>query len=305
MRSRRASMPADNELMNDFTLRDPVNHSLRLNERPWWMLIAIAAWVIASGLAGMNNLVGQSPDRLTPIQREIEKQRQRLASAEVEERRDGLMRLGNLHRPDASRAAVTALGDPSPVVRVAAAHAIVSLPADEAANLLVPLLQDKLEFIRREAAYALGETRSRSAVTPLVDVLATDKEASVRAAAAIALGRIGDPAAASALARVLSDLPGPGKGKKKPKGEIDPFVMTAAARALGQVHSAASVDVLIATLSNESVAADVRREAAAALGQIGDSSAVPALRAALASGDPYVSEAARSALRKLHAAARN
>ena len=296
-------MPADNELMNDFTLRDPVNHSFRLNERPWWMLIAIAAWVIASGLAGMNNLVGQSPDRLTPIQREIEKQRQRLASAEVEERRDGLMRLGNLHRPDASRAAVTALGDPSPVVRVAAAHAIVSLPADEAANLLVPLLQDKLEFIRREAAYALGETRSRSAVTPLVDVLATDKEASVRAAAAIALGRIGDPAAASALARVLSGLPG--KGKKKPKGEIDPFVMTAAARALGQVHSAASVDVLIATLSNESVAADVRREAAAALGQIGDSSAVPALRAALASGDPYVSEAARSALWKLHAAARN
>src|SRR5438445_12239610 len=224
MRSRRASMPADNELMNDFPLRDPVNHSFRLNERPWWMLIAIAAWVIASGLAGMNNLVGQSPDRLTPIQREIEKQRQRLASAEVEERRDGLMRLGNLHRPDASRAAVTALGDPSPVVRVAAAHAIVSLPADEAVNLLVPLLQDKLEFIRREAAYALGETRSRSAVTPLVDVLATDKEASVRAAAAIALGRIGDPAAASALARVLSGLPG--KGKKKPKGEIDPFVMT-------------------------------------------------------------------------------
>ena len=267
------------------------------------MLIAIAAWVIASGLAGMNDLVGQSPDRLTPIQREIEKQRQRLASAEVEERRDGLMRLGNLHRPDASRAAVTALGDPSPIVRVAAAHAIVSLPADEAANLLVPLLQDKLEFIRREGAYALGETRSRSAVTPLVDVLATDKEASVRAAAAIALGRIGDPAAASALARVLSGLPG--KGKKKPKGEIDPFVMTAAARSLGQVHSAASVDVLIATLSNESVAADVRREAAAALGQIGDSSAVPALRAALASGDPYVSEAARSALWKLHAAARN
>ena len=302
MRSRRASMPADNELMNDFTLRDPVNHSFRLNERRW-MLIAIAAWVIASGLAGMNDLVGQSPDRLTPIQREIEKQRQRLASAEVEERRDGLMRLGNLHRPDASRAAVTALGDPSPIVRVAAAHAIVSLPADEAANLLVPLLQDKLEFIRREGAYALGETRSRSAVTPLVDVLATDKEASVRAAAAIALGRIGDPAAASALARVLSGLPG--KGKKKPKGEIDPFVMTAAARALGQVHSAASVDVLIATLSNESVAADVRREAAAALGQIGDSSAVPALRAALASGDPYVSEAARSALWKLHAAARN
>ena len=303
MRSRRESMLADNELMNAFTFRDPVNHSFRLNERPWWMLIAIAAWVIASGLAGMNSVLGQASDRLTPIQREIEKQRQRLASAEVEERRDALMRLGNLHRPDASRFAVTALSDPVPVVRVAAAHAIVSLPADEAANLLLPLLQDKLEFIRREAAYALGETRSRSAVMPLTNLLVMDKEASVRAAAAIALGQIGDQSVTQALTRVLSGSPR--EGKKKSKGETDGFVMSAAARALGQIHSAASVNVLIATLSNESVAADVRREAATALGQIGDSSAVPALRAAVASSDSYVSEAARTALRKLHAAARN
>jgi HEAT repeat protein len=247
-------------------------------------------------------VVAQTTDRLTPIQREIEKQRQRLASAEVDERRDALMRLGNLHRPDASRAAAAGLNDAVAAVRVAAAHAIVSLPPDEAAHLLLPLLQDKLEFIRREAAYALGETRSRSAVSALVNSLTTDKEMSIRAAAAIALGEIGDGSAVPALSQVLTDAP---TGKKKSKRQPDPFVMRAAARSLGQIHSASSVNVLIATLSNETNSSDVRREAATALGMIGDSAAIPALRNAFASDDPYLSEAAWNALRKMHVAVKN
>src|ERR1043166_6874009 len=250
--------------MNAYPIRGRVR--LRLNQQRRWMLTAIVTCVIATGVADKNRTPGQANDRLTPVQREIEKQRQRLASSDVEERRDALMRLGNLHRPDAARAAVAGLGDPLPVVRVAAAHAIVSLPADEAANLLLPLLQDKLEFIRREAAYALGETRSRSAVLPLANLLATDKEASVRAAAAIALGQIGDESAEPALIQVLSGSPG--TSKKKPRGETDSFVMSAAARSLGQIRRTSSVNVLIATLANDSFAADVRREAAAALGQI-------------------------------------
>src|SRR5262249_15843739 len=75
-------------------------------------------------------------ERVTPIQREIERQRQRLTSTEAEERRDALMHLANLKRPDASRAAAAALNDEIPAVRVAAAHAILSLPGAEAANLL-------------------------------------------------------------------------------------------------------------------------------------------------------------------------
>src|ERR1043165_6129335 len=119
-------------------------------------------------------------DRLTPLQREIERQRQRLSSTEAEERRDALMRLGNLRRPDASRAAAVALSDENPAVRVAAAHAIVSLPGAEGLNLLSPLLKDKNEFVRREVAFALGESRSRGATTILVDLMLHDKKASVR-----------------------------------------------------------------------------------------------------------------------------
>src|SRR5215831_5518041 len=97
-------------------------------------------------------------DRATPLQRRIESERQHLSSSDVEERREALMRLGAMKHADASRAAVVGLSDPEPTIRVTAAHAIVSLPANEAASLLTPLTTDKLEFVRREAAYALGET---------------------------------------------------------------------------------------------------------------------------------------------------
>src|SRR5688500_17444642 len=70
---------------------------------------------------------GQASRSQTPLQTAIETQRERLASSDVEERRDALMRLGNLHTAEASRAAVPALSDPSPLIRVTAAKAVLSL----------------------------------------------------------------------------------------------------------------------------------------------------------------------------------
>ncbi len=251
-------------------------------------LLGVAAWTAFA----------QDGNRPTPMQREIELQRRRLSSTEVEERRDALMRLGNLRRPDASRAAAAGLNDPAPIVRVTAAHAILFLPPQEAITLLSPLLKDKSEFVRRETAYAMGETRSRAAVEPLANLLLVDKEAGVRGAAAVALGEIGDESAVPALSQVLGG-PTPAQKKKKSKAQENEFVLRAAARALGQIRSRAGVDILIATLGNEAHAGDVRREAAIALGLIGDPAAVPALRAAFSSEDPYLSEAAGEALHRL------
>jgi HEAT repeat protein len=260
--------------------------------------LLIVAWLVLSEVGEARSSIGQD-NRLTPIQREIERQRQRLGSAEVEERRDALMRLGNLKRPEASRAAAAALHDAEPVVRVTAAHAIVSLPSREAVSLLTPLLKDKSEFVRREAAYVLGETRDRSAVSGLIDLLQKDKQASVRSAAAVALGQISDETAVQVLSQVLIGMD-PTK-KKKSKSREDEFVLRSAARSLGQIRSRTGVPALIAALEDSTNSSDTRREAATALGVLGDSSALPALQAAYSSSDdPYLAEAVRAAIRSIN-----
>ncbi len=239
----------------------------------------------------------------TPLERRIEAQRARLNSSDMEERRDAVTRLGALARPESSRAAATALGDQSAIVRATAARAILSLDSDEAAGLLIPLLGDRDEFVRRETAYALGVTRSRRAVEPLITALGRDKNAGVRGAAAVALGQISDPSAVPALMETLGRrFPAPGllnriRGRKTEENE---FVRRAAAVSLGQLGSRDAVPTLISVLTNERAGDDVRREAARSLGIIGDSAAVPALRAVLTTRDPLLSRIAYEALRKIN-----
>jgi len=237
---------------------------------------------------------------LTPLQFEIQKQRERLSAADVEERRDAVMRLKALRHPDASRAAVSALKDNLAIVRATASSAVLTLPGEEAATSLLPLLDDKDEFVRQEAAYALGQTRSKTAVAPLIERLASDKKDGVRGAAAVALGQIADEAAVVSLAQILSPqigLPGSRKSKRK----TNDLVLRAAAHSLGQIASRAGVPALVATLEDEKTADDIRREAAFALGQIGDPSARQALQRALSARDPYLSFAADKALRRISA----
>ena len=266
-------------------MRDIYRHRLSL---------LIAATVFCTGQAV---LFAQSTNRLTPIQQRIETQRQRLASADAEERRDALMKLRAMKHTDASRAAVPALNDADPVVRVTAAHAVEALPPSDACAALIPLLKDKQEVVRREAAHALGTTRSQMAVQPLIESLNSDKEGAVRAAAAMALGQIRDEAAVVPLANVLSEG---GAKKKKSKTRENEFVMREAARSLGEIRSRAGVAVLIETLNNDANPIEVRRAAAEALGAIGDSTAAAALKTASESSDPYLSQTARQSLRRLH-----
>jgi HEAT repeat protein len=218
----------------------------------------------------------------------IQQQQQRLNSGDVEERRDAVMRLGAMRREAASRAVLPALHDAAPIVRATAAKAILSLGSDASAGYLLPLLNDKDEFVRRETAYALGHTRSRTATSALSERLLTDKEDGVKAAAAIALGEIADEAAVVPLVQTLSST-------KKPNA----FVLRAAAVALGKIKSRAGTAALIATLNNEKLPSDVRREAARSLGLIGDPAAAPALQAASINADPYLAEIAQTALKSL------
>ncbi len=267
------------------------------------MVLGVVLPTTAAGvLAAVNFNQGQAAGQqhLTPLQLEIEEQRQRLSSAETEDRREALMRLGAMHHPDASRVALSALSDPSPIVRATAAASVLSLPAEQSAASLLPLLADKDEFVRQHVAYALGQTRSRAAVAALIDRLA-DKKDSVRGSAAVALGQIADAAAVTSLAAVLNPQSGllPAKKNSKSKGEKNPFVLRAAAHSLGQIGDRAGVPALIVVLQDEKAEDDVKREAAVALGAIGDPSAIPALRVALTARDPYLAQAAHEAIRKL------
>ncbi|HEX8338199.1 MAG TPA: HEAT repeat domain-containing protein, partial [Pyrinomonadaceae bacterium] len=239
---------------------------------------------------------------LTPLQQEIKVLTARLSSADVEERREAVMRLGALGRPEGSRAAAAALGDAAAIVRATAARSVLALPAGEAATLLLPLLRDRDEFVRREAAYALGITRSTVGVSALAAAVETDKQPSVRGAAAVALGQLGDAAAVPALAGALSrrlQASGFFNRLRRRKVEEDEFVRRSAAVSLGQIGSREAVPVLLEALSNARTPDDVRREAARALGLIGDPSAVPALRSVLTHRDPYLSRIAFEALSRL------
>jgi HEAT repeat protein len=265
------------------------------------LCLCVYAALAFSGSVFANPLKFQ--EGFTPRQREIEKQRLRLASGDLEERRDAVAQLGVMHHPDASRLALSALKDPAAIVRATAARAILALPAEESVVALLSLLTDRDEFVRQEAGYALAKTRSRTALSGLSEAL-TDKKDGVRAAAALALGEIGDEAAIVPLVQVISGQPvsGGGKAKRKGKKEQNQFVLRAAVMALGQIRSRAAVPALISALGQEDLASDVKREIARSLGLIGDPASVPSLQTALSSADPYLSQAASDALKKIERA---
>src|SRR5438552_18747454 len=90
------------------------------------ILCTVQSAVVAFRIASAT--VGQSQRSLTPLQLAIERERERLKSASVEDRRDALMRLRAMRREEASRAAAPALADLASIVRATAVPAGLSLP---------------------------------------------------------------------------------------------------------------------------------------------------------------------------------
>jgi HEAT repeat protein len=264
------------------------------------LLLVAALLCVSFGVQMVNaSLQGNSARSLTPLQFEIEKQKDRLSSAEIEDRRDAVSRLGALHHPDASRAAVAALKDSAAIVRATATGVVFYLPSEESAAALLPLLSDKDEFVRQETAYALGKTGSRMAAGSLADLLAKEKKDGVRGAIVVALGDIGDETSVVPLAQVLRPELSVAASKKRSKKKENPLVLRAAAHSLGQIGSRAGVPALLAALQDQEAESDVRREAATSLGLIGDRAVLPALTGLLSADDPYLSRAAFEASRRI------
>jgi HEAT repeat protein len=147
---------------------------------------------------------------------------------------------------------------------------------------LIQALGDSDSAVRAAAAWALGKLGDPQAVPALIKALGDWGDwwsEDVRAAAAWALGKLGDPQAVPALIQAL--------------GDSDSAVRRAAAEALGAIGDPQAVPALIQALGDRG--SDVRRAAAEALGAIGDPQAVPPLSVWAHAGE----DAARDALQTL------
>jgi len=138
----------------------------------------------------------------------------------------------------------------------------------------------KDEWVRRDAAKALGEIGGSSVVLPLIAAL-KHRDNEVRWEAALGLGKISDARGVEALNAALKD----------------PYLCRAAAIALGEIGGAHAVEPLISVLENKD--AEVRKAAVEALGKIGDTRAVEPLIAELNDKDIKVRKAAVEALGKI------
>jgi HEAT repeat protein len=143
----------------------------------------------------------------------------------------------------------------------------------------IPQLKHQNDYVRQDAAAALGEIGDASAVPALIETL-KDQHDNVRRTAAEALEKIGDAFAVPALIEALTDE--------------ESSVRLNATKALRKIEDGSAVHALIEVLNDRDEG--VRANAAAALGEIGDSSAVPALIEALTDRVDSVSSNAAEAL---------
>lgn len=206
-----------------------------------------------------------------------------------------------------------ALRSPDWIVRMHAARAVGRINNPRSIQFFLPLLQDHVKAVREEASTALGsigetaipslvdalthqdwqvrlhavealgKTRSRKAVGPLLSALSGDADSAVREDAIRALAAIGDPESVDGLLAVLNA----------------PGLRTLAVQALGRIGDRRAVPMLMDLATGAHPAegmrmvagcgdqwheeADTQAAAVRALGTIGDASALPVLAAALES----------------------
>jgi HEAT repeat protein len=130
---------------------------------------------------------------------------QNLTAGDVEQRIASAKALASIHEAEARKALLSALEDPEARVRREVALSLGSHRNRKVAQQLIHTLADDQDpDVRAGAGEALGQIRSKKALSPLTEAL-WDKDPGVRLAAAKALGQMADPRATLALAERLKD----------------------------------------------------------------------------------------------------
>lgn len=238
------------------------------------IVMAAAAVLSAGGLVGC-----RQPEQLqTDPQRACIDARTRLMRAAESDsaatRANALEAMANVMDADAGPELTEALDDASPAVRFAAAMGIGDVRYAPARDKLARMAEDKqAEPDRRvyvAVLYALYELGERGYVSPLGDLL-FDREAEVRADAAMVMGRMGEPSAIAPLKALLAD-------------EQDPAVQLQVVEALAKLGDDRSAALLEAYTKTPFV--DEQLVAIPAMADIGGSRARSLLRELLAERHP-------------------
>ncbi len=183
---------------------------------------------------------------------------------------------------------ISELKNGDPIKREEATHALGESHDLRALGPLLEVLQNRTEDgqVRMSAAMALGSLGDRAAAEPLIEFVKVDmeKRTGIIASGIGALGELKDPRAVPILLEALNN-----------RAE-DWLYREMAARALGNIGDRRAVDDLIAA----AYMWDTRHDAIAALAQIGDAKAVETLIWALDEGEePDTVQAARTGLLRI------
>ncbi len=270
-----------------------MNRKALPNLSPVSRLWLVAALTLLWQLCG-SAVLGQDPNRQAePGQNGLVAQ---LSSVDQEQRLNALVQLGAqswsgahpLSQPVLSALVRILNQDSSPQVRALAARTLALTAAQHAETPLIAALpREKQVAVRKAIIYALEKYPSPQVIATLIPLL-KDKNHEIRAAAALSLSELSDPACAGALTELLENR----------RGDDDAFARSRAARGLGRISSREAIGPLLKALSRDK-SEEVKREAARALGLIAtnkDLQVIEALRQIARSPDPYLVIAADNAL---------
>jgi HEAT repeat protein/cyclophilin family peptidyl-prolyl cis-trans isomerase len=197
------------------------------------------------------------------------------------------------------------------------AYALQRLEDPRAASALLALAQDPHPLTRAFAAKGLGAMKDRAAI-PVLITLVTSTDHNVAIEAVRSLGRLGDPAAAAALMKLIQPKSDPhlrleavsaigatgGEGAYEALLDVladpSPLIRAAALRALAQLDREGFVTVLSGLDPDPHWT--VRAALATVLGSLPAETGLPRLRAMLGDSDERVVPSVLASLGKLHPA---
>lgn len=213
---------------------------------------------------------------------------------------------------------IAKLEDRDPDFRLHTIRALARLGDERAVPSLVKRLDDKVLEVRIAAVSALGSLNSRKAVDPflkkLEDSSMKDSSVELQKHIIVALGKIGDKKAFSAILSLL-DSPYPDIRKHAAEAlgnlgderavsslieklaDINPEVRNASAYALGKLGDKRAVDPLLGMLKEKNP--ELRITAVYALGNLRTPQAISPLISMLDDDNPWVRKCAAEALGKI------